>query len=122
MGHDFDPGSQRVIGAAIAVHSALGAGFVESIYQRAFEVELLARGIPFECQLRVPILYRGDLVGIHRLDLLVEGTLVVELKAVSSILECHLAQLRSYLKATDTRIGLLINFNAPVVGVRRVVN
>jgi GxxExxY protein len=111
-----------VIGAAVAVHTALGAGFVEGIYHRAFALELHSRGIRFESELRVPVLYKGDLVGIHRLDLLVEGSMVVELKAVSYIIDAHLAQLRSYLKATDTRIGLLLNFNAPVLAVRRVVN
>jgi len=106
----------------VAVHTALGAGFLEGIYQRAFELELHSQGIRFESQLQVPVRYKSHLVGFHRLDLLVEGVLVVELKAVSAVLDAHLAQLRSYLRATDTRVGLLLNFSAPVLVVRRVVN
>ena len=79
-------------------------------------------GLRFESQLQVPIRYRAQLVGVARLDVLVEGTIVVELKAVTAVLEAHMMQLRSYLKATNTRVGLLFNFNAPVLAVRRVVN
>ncbi len=122
MTYTFQDGSGRVIGAALAVHTTLGPGFLEGIYQRALELELTAMGLRFESQLSVPIRYRGELVGVHRLDLLVESSVVVELKAVSAVLDAHLAQLRSYLRATDTRIGLLLNFNAAVLGVRRVVN
>jgi len=111
-----------VIGAAVAVHTALGPGFLEGIYQRAFEIELRETGLRFESQIRVPVHYRTQLVGVHRLDILVEGVLVVELKAVSTVVEAHMAQLRSYLKATDCRIGLVLNFSSPVLGVRRVVN
>jgi len=106
----------------LAVRDSLGAGFVEGIYQRALEMELAARGIPYQRQLEVLVRYRGEVVGVHRLDLLVDGSVVVELKAVSAILDAHLAQLRSYLKAIDCRVGILINFGAAVLGVRRVVN
>ncbi|TFG42578.1 MAG: GxxExxY protein [Gemmatimonadales bacterium] len=122
MGHVFGDCSGRVIGAAVAVHSALGPGFLESIYQGALEIELEMRGIEFQRQLEVAVRYRGEVVGRHRLDLLVEESVVVELKAVSAVLEAHLAQLRSYLKATDTKVGILLNFSTPVLGVRRVVN
>jgi GxxExxY protein len=111
-----------VIGAALAVRDALGAGFVEGIYQRALEMELAARGIPFQSQLEALVRYRGEVVGVHRLDLLVEGSVVVELKAVSAVRDAHLAQLRRYVKAIDCRVGLLLNFGAAVLGVRRVVN
>lgn len=104
------------------MHTVLGPGFLEGIYQRAFEIELSEAGFRFESQLRVPVHFRTQLVGVHRLDILVEGVIVVELKAVTAVLDAHLAQLRSYLKATNTRVGLLFNFNAPVLGVRRVVN
>lgn len=77
--------TERVIGAAITVHRALGPGFLESIYEAALGVKLRAQGISFESQLRAPILYRGVTVGPHRLDLLVEGCLVVEFKAVKAI-------------------------------------
>jgi len=122
VGHEFEACSGRVIGAAVAVHSALGPGFLEGVYQRALEMELDAQLIRFERQLKVEVRYRGQVVGVHRLDLLVEDVMVVELKAASAIIDAHLAQLRSYLKATDIRVGLLLNFNAPVLGVRRVVN
>jgi GxxExxY protein len=122
MGHAFEDGSGRIVGAAIAVHSALGPGFLESIYQNALEIELDLRGIEFQRQFEVDVRYRGEPVGRHRLDLLVEAAVVVELKAVSVVLEAHLAQLRSYLKATDMSVGLLLNFSGPVLGVRRAVN
>jgi GxxExxY protein len=122
MRHEFEDCSGRVIGAAIAVHTALGPGFLESIYQGALEIELELRGIEFQQQAEVHVQYKGEVVGRHRLDLVVEQSVVVELKAVSVVLEAHLAQLRSYLKATDTRAGLLLNFSAPVLGVRRAVS
>jgi GxxExxY protein len=122
VGHEFDDCSGRLIGAAVAVHTALGPGFLEGIYQRALETELHAQHIWFERQIEVAVRYRGQVVGLHRLDLVVEGSIVVELKAVSAVTEAHLAQLRSYLKATESRVGLLLNFNTPVLGVRRVVN
>jgi GxxExxY protein len=122
VGLEFEACSGRVIGAAVAVHSALGSGFLEGVYQRALEMELDAQRIRFERQLKVEVRYRGQVVGVHRLDFLVEDVVVVELKAASAIIDAHLAQLRSYLKATDIRVGLLLNFNAPVLGIRRVVN
>ena len=122
MRHVFGDCSGRVIGAALAVHSALGPGFLEGIYQRSLELELGAAQLRFERQVEVPILYNGVVVGLHRLDLVVGGTIVVELKSVSSVVEAHLAQLRSYLRATGLGVGLLLNFNAPILGVRRVVN
>lgn len=122
MGHGFDDCSGRLIGAAVAVHTALGPGFLGGIYQRALEMELHAQHIRFERQVEVAVRYRGQLIGLHRLDLIVEGSIVVELKAVSAVVEAHMAQLRSYLRATDSRVGLLLNFNTPVLGIRRVVN
>ncbi len=122
MGHVFDECSNRVIGAAVAVHSALGPGFVEGVYQAALEMELSDRGVQCSREVRVPIRYRGREVGLHRLDLIVEGRVVVELKSVSLILDTHLAQLRSYLKASGLRVGLLLNFNAAVLVIKRVVN
>jgi GxxExxY protein len=122
MSHTFHDCSGQVIGAAVAVHTVLGPEFLEVVYQRALELELEARHIRFERQVEVAGRYNGHLVGVHRLDLIVEASVVVELKAVSAVLEAHMAQLRSYLRAADSRVGLLLNFNAPVLGVRRVVN
>jgi GxxExxY protein len=118
-----DPLSRSVIGAAIEVHRALGPGFLESVYEKALDIELKARGIPFVRQHPIGVVYKGQLVGEGQLDFLVDNQLVVELKAVESLLPIHSAQLLSYLKTTQCRIGLLINFNVPVLikGVKRLV-
>ena len=120
-GYDFDELSHQVIGAAIEVHKALGPGFLESVYEEAFCLELAARQIPFERQKPVKITYRGQLVGEHRLDILVAGCLVVELKAIRAFEDVHLATMLSYLKATDCTLGLLLNFGTATVSVKRVV-
>ena len=112
--------SGRIIGAAIRVHEALGPGFLESVYEEALGIELTAQGIKFQRQLPVPIQYRGQVVGEHRLDLLVEGMVVVELKAVIGFDPVHYATGRSYLKATNCTVGLLIDFAAATVQVKRV--
>lgn len=112
--------SEQVIGAAIAVQRALGVGFVESVYEAALAVELRQLGVAFERQLRVPIGYRGVVVGVHRLDLLVEGALVVELKVTRALENIHFAVVRSYLRATQLSHGLLLNFAACPLEVRRV--
>ena len=121
MAIEFDELSHQVIGAAIAVHKALGPGFLESIYEEAFCMELAARQIPFERQKAVSILYNGRVIGEHRLDVFVAGCLVVELKAVKKLEDIHLATVLSYLKATDCSLGLLLNFAAPTLDIRRVV-
>ena len=100
----------RIIGAAIEVHRALGPGFLESVYENALAIELAARGIPFATQVSAPIQYRGSVVGTHVLDLLVEGQIVVELKAIRNLEDIHFVVLRSYLKATGREHGLLLNF------------
>lgn len=121
MGHQFDPLSQRVIEAAIAVHRELGPGFLESVYESALQAALRHRGLVYEAQKEVTVYFEGEEVGVHRLDLVVEGSLVVELKAIASLEEIHFAQVRSYLKATGLHVGLLLNFNAPRLIVKRVV-
>lgn len=121
MGHEFEPLSAQVIDAAISVHRELGAGFLESIYDCALRVALRKRGIPFESQKEVTVVYEGEEVGVHRLDLLVDRQIVVELKAVKALEDIHFAQLRSYLKATRLRTGLFFNFQSPKLVVRRVV-
>jgi len=112
-----------VIGAAIEVHRQLGPGFLESVYEEALCVELALRGIPFEKQVPIRICYKGQPVGAERLDLLVSGKLIVELKAVDAIIGIHTAQLLSYLRAAKLRLGLLINFNVPLLkqGIHRVI-
>ncbi len=111
----------RVIGAAIEVHKALGPGFIEAIYENALAIELRARNIPFQRQHSVPILYRGAEVGLHRLDLYVAETIVVELKAVKTIEDVHFAVARSYLRAMGREHGLILNFAKPMLETKRVI-
>ena len=115
--------TRAVIGAAIDVHRALGPGFLESVYENALCLELHERGIPFEHQPLITVAYRGRPVGQARLDLLVAGELIVELKAIDAILPIHQAQVVSYLRATGLRLGLLINFNVHSLrnGIKRIL-
>ncbi len=121
MGHDFEPLSGRIIEAAIQVHKELGPGFLESIYESALKVALRHCGIVYEAQREVAIIFEGEEVGVHRLDLLVDGEIVVELKAIKALEDIHFAQVRSYLKATSLRVGLLMNFHTPTLVVKRIV-
>ena len=118
----FEDLSRKIIGASIEVHSELGPGFIESIYEEALKVELSEHNLKFDAQKEINIEYLGVLVGVHRLDLLVENQIIVELKAVKELTDVHFAQLRSYLKATDFKIGLLLNFSKPTLEIKRVVN
>lgn len=121
-GTKFEPNSGSTIGAAIAVHRALGPGFVESIYQNALCVALTNRKIPYRTQTAVTVCFEGAEVGLHRLDLVVDSEIVVELKAVKSLNEIHEKQLLSYLRASNLKVGLLLNFNAAVLTIRRIVS
>lgn len=112
--------SSRVIEAAIAVHTALGPGFVESIYENALVVEFTARGIRFERQKVIRVLHRDVEVGEHRLDLLVEGRLLVELKAVKAIEDVFYAAGRSRMKAAGIREGLILNFASMPLTIKRI--
>jgi GxxExxY protein len=109
------PLTDRIIAAAICVHKELGSGFLE-----ALAIELNASGISFERQKLLPIFYREFLIGERRLDLLVEKTVVVELKAISALEDIHFAIVRSYLKAANLSDALLLNFAAPRLTVKRV--
>ena len=114
----------RVIGSAIAVHRALGPGFLESIYQKALCVEFKKRDLAYECERPLEVLYSGVPIPGQRIDLIVGGLIIVELKAVAKFEEIHRAQLISYLRAAGLRGGLLINFRVRVLaqgGIRRVV-
>lgn len=120
-----DRWSGAVIGAAIRVHRALGPGLLESAYQEAMATELSATRIPFERELPVPAFYRDRLLATHyRLDFLVGGLLVVELKAVEMVLPVHAAQVLTYLRLGGYPIGLLLNFGQATLrsGLRRFVN
>jgi GxxExxY protein len=115
--------AREVIGAAIEVHRALGPGFLESAYEAALSHELRLREIPHVTQCIVEVGYKGQMVGAERLDLLVDRCLIVELKAVDQLAPIHIAQVVSYLRATDLRLGLIINFNVTQLtkGIKRVI-
>jgi GxxExxY protein len=112
--------TQRIIACAIAVHRELGPGFIESIYERALAVEMTHEGLRFERQKGIAVSYRSDEIGEHRLDFLVEGSVVAELKAGSALEDIHFAIVRSYLKACKLDTGLLLNFAAMPMTIRRV--
>src|SRR6266404_751912 len=112
--------TERIIGAAIRVHTELGPGFIESLYEEALAIELRTLGIQFERQKPVPIFYRAQPIGQHRVDLLVENAIVVELKATTALEKVHFAILRSYLKALGLSDGLLFNFAATRLTIKRV--
>lgn len=116
--------THEVIGAAIAVHRALGPGYLESVYESAMCVELTSRKVPFVRQAAFQVTYQRQEVGEGRMDLLVANRLVIELKAVESIAAIHKAQVLSYLRATGHTLGLLVNFNVPVLkdGIHRIIN
>jgi GxxExxY protein len=117
--------TEAIIGAAIEVHRTLGAGLLEVVYEECLAVELGLRGLKFERQMPVSIMYKGHEVAANlKIDFLVEDRVVVELKAVETLLPVHEAQLLTYLRLTDKRVGLLINFNVPVLrrGIKRMVN
>ena len=112
-----------VVGAAIAVHRELGAGHSESVYERALKLELEHRTIPFESQVPATVCYRGVVVGESRLDMVISGLVIVELKVVERLHAQHTSQALSYILATGLPLALLINFNVSVLtkGVRRVL-
>ena len=117
--------SRQVIGAAIEVHKELGAGLLESAYEFCLKTELERRGLKVETQVDLPLFYKGELTGkYYRIDMLVDDKIVVELKAVEKFLPIHEVQLVTYLKLTNKALGLLINFNVPVLkdGIKRKIN
>ena len=116
--------SQRVIGLCIEVHRVLGPGLLESAYEAALAHELSLAGIPFQRQIDLPLEYKGVKLDCgYRLDFIIDEELIVELKAVQEILPVHKAQLLTYLKLNQKPVGLLINFNVPLLkdGIQRVV-
>jgi GxxExxY protein len=121
MALEYEELTSRIIAAAIEVHRRLGPGFIESIYEHALVVELYKRKLKVEEQIEVPIEYEGVEVGRHRLDLLVEGTIVVELKAIKNLDDVHFAIVKSYLRAVGKEHGLLLNFAKPTLEVKRVI-
>lgn len=117
--------TEQVIGAAIEVHRVLGPGLLESVYEKALCHELSLRGLSFQSQIAFPFHYKGvDLECGFRVDILVENTVILELKSVANILPVHEAQLLTYMKLIQKPVGFIFNFNVPVLKhgmVRRVL-
>jgi GxxExxY protein len=111
-----------IIGAAIEVHTQLKAGLLEALYEQALAIEFKRRNIPFLRQVAVPVHYKGELIGQHRLDFLVAGKVVVELKAVEQFAPIHTAQMICYLRISKIKLGLIINFNVRALkdGIKRI--
>ena len=113
--------SYRVMQAVFEVHNMLGPGFVESIYEEALAYEFQLRGIPFHRQKVIKVHYKQRVVGTHRLDLIVDRKILLELKAVSLLTDVFKQQTLSYLKATGLKLGILINFGSSRIGYTRIL-
>ena len=120
--HKYSALTGKIIGCAMTVHSALGNGFQEVIYQRALRIEMADQGISFSREHEMPIYYKARQIGTRRVDFLVEGVVAVELKAIIQLEDVHLAQAINYLEAYDLEVGLLINFGARSLEFKRVTN
>jgi GxxExxY protein len=120
--HRWNDLTRAVIGCSYTVANALGPGFLEKVYENALAHELRSAGLAVEQQKALKVYYRDIVVGEYMADLLVEGLVVVELKAVRAFDDIHLAQCLNYLKATGLKVGLLINFGTRKVQIKRVVN
>ena len=121
---DFDNQlTEKIIGAAIEVHRQLGPGLLESTYEAALCIELEAAGLKYLCQLAIPVNYKGRIIGEYRIDLLVEDAVIVEVKSVERFDPVFEAQILTYLKVTNRRLGLLINFNSRLLkdGIKRYI-
>ena len=119
-GYEHGNLTRRIIGCAMRVHSALGNGFQEVIYQRALAIEMAIDGLKFDREKEMPIFYRGENIGTRRVDFFVEDQIMVELKALIKLEDVHIAQAMNYLEAYDMKIGLLINFGAKSLEFKRV--
>jgi GxxExxY protein len=113
--------TRKIIGAAIEVHKHIGPGFLETIYENALMIECQKRGLDVQRQLEIPVKYKGIEVGKHRLDLLVNDTIIVKLKAIKHVRDVHFAIDRSCLHAAGKKHGLLLNFAKPTLEIKRVI-
>jgi len=113
--------SHKIMGAIFEVHKTLGPGFMESIYEKALIEELTRHGFKTETQKNIPVIYKGKKVGFHKLDLVVEDKVIIELKTVENFASCHRSQLISYLKASGYKLGILVNFSKSKAEYCRVV-
>ena len=112
----------KIIGCAIEVHTILGNGFQEVIYQRALEKEFMLLNIPFLREFEMPIFYKKEQIGTRRVDFLVREVVSIELKAITQLEDVHLAQAINYLEAYNLEIGMLINFGAKSIQFKRLIN
>lgn len=112
----------RIIGLAMEVHREMGNGFQEVIYQRALKIEFIRNSIPFKREFEMPLLYKGENIGTRRVDFLVNDKISLEIKAVINLEPVHFAQAINYLEAYNLEIGLLINFGAQSLQVKRLLN
>ena len=120
-----DEVASQLVDAAIAIHKVLGPGLLESVYVAALEIECAERGLPFAREVAINAHYRGKPLGVgYRADLIVDSRVLVEVKSVDTLLAAHLAQTLSYLRLSGLRVGLLMNFSAPLMkqGIKRFAN
>ncbi|MDP4220119.1 MAG: GxxExxY protein [Bacteroidota bacterium] len=124
MGHDFKEKelTEKIIGCAMKIHRTMGNGFQEVVYQRCLEIEFRKNGIQHSREHEMPLRYEGENVGVRRVDFLVDNKIPVELKAITDLEDVHLAQGLNYLEAYNLEIGLLINFGARSLQVKRLLN
>jgi GxxExxY protein len=120
--YKFKEITEKIIGCSMKVHTALGNGFQEVIYQRALEIEMEEAGIRFARELSMPIYYKGRQIGERRVDFFVEEKIMVELKAIIELENVHLAQAKNYLEAYNMQVGLLINFGSISLQFKRIEN
>ena len=113
--------SYQIMGAIFEVHKELGPGFVESVYEKALIEEFAKKAIKVETQRVIDVTYKDKKVGVHRLDMVIEGKVVVELKTVERFSTYHTAQMLSYLKASGHKLGILVNFSKAKVEYRRII-
>jgi GxxExxY protein len=118
---EYEELTDKIIGAAIEVHRRLGPGFLESIYENALVLELQKKNLQVEKQKEIIIEYDGVEIGRHRMDLLIENTIVVELKAIKNLEDVHFAIVKSYLRAIRQKHGLLLNFEKTKLDIKRVI-
>jgi GxxExxY protein len=119
---EFKDCTGKIIGCAMRVHSFLGNGFQEAIYQRALEIEMALEGLVFTREMEMPIFYRNEQIGTRRVDFFVEGEIMVELKAIIFLEDVLLAQGINYLEAYNIKTGLLINFGSKSLQFKRILN
>ena|ERR1051326_3391666 len=114
--------TERIIGCAYEVSNRMGCGFLEKVYENSMRIELSQAGLAAKQQHPIPVMYRGEVVGDYFADLLVEGSVLIELKSCKSLDDVHSAQCINYLKATGIKVCLLINFGKSKIEIKRIVN